>query len=47
MTDEERDKIIIEMHTDIKWIKSWIAEQNKYKLMIYAALVGAIIGIIV
>lgn len=47
MNDQERDQMLIEVHQDIKWIKCWIAEQNKYHLMIYAALVGALIGIIV
>ena len=47
MTNEERDKIISEMHTDIKWIKTWIAEQNKYKLMVYSALIVAVLSLIV
>lgn len=46
MTDEERDSKITEMHTDIRWIKEWIATQNKYKLMVWGALIGAILALI-
>ena len=46
MNDEERDKMLIEMHQDIKWIKDWIKDQNKYKFMVWAALVGAAISLI-
>lgn len=47
MTDEERDAKIIEMHTDIKWIKDWIKGQNKYKLMVWGALIAAFISLII
>lgn len=47
MTNEERDQKITEMHTDIRWIKDWIKTQNKYKLMIWAALIGATISLII
>lgn len=47
MTDEERDKMLTELHTDVKWIKDWIKDQNKYKLMVYGALVMAFISLIV
>jgi len=40
--DETRDNMLVEMHTDIKWIK----DQNKYKFMVWAALIGAIISLI-
>jgi hypothetical protein len=46
MTNDERDRIIVEMHTDIKWIKDWITTQNKYKLMVWGALVAAVISLI-
>ena len=45
MTDNERDKLITEMHTDIKWIKEWTVEHKSIHtrifLMICAALIGA------
>ena len=46
MTNEERDKMLIEMHQDIKWIKDWIKDQNKYKFMVWAALIGAVISLV-
>lgn len=46
MTNDERDKLIIEVHQDIKWIKEWIATQNKYKLMVWGALIAAILSLI-
>ena len=47
MDDEERDAMLIEMHTDIRWIKDWIKDQNKYKYMVWAALIGAVISLVV
>lgn len=47
MTDAERDRLIYEMHTDIKWLKDNWKELNKYKLMCIAALFAAIIGVII
>jgi len=29
MTNNERDKLAIEMHMDIKWIKAWTVEHNQ------------------
>jgi hypothetical protein len=46
MNDEERDSLLIGMKTDIKWIKDYIAAQNKYKLMIWGALIAAIISLL-
>ena len=46
MNDETRDKMLIEMHQDIKWIKDWIKDQNKYKFMVWAALIGAVISLV-
>lgn len=46
MTDEERDKLTIEMHQDIKWIKEWIKDQGKYKLMVWGALIAAVISLV-
>jgi hypothetical protein len=46
MTDEERDELLIEVRQDIKWIKDWIKDQGKYKLMVWSALIAAIISLI-
>jgi hypothetical protein len=29
VTDKDRDKLIIEMHTDIRWIKAWSVEHKQ------------------
>ena len=47
MDNNERDRLIIEMHQDLKWIKEWIITQNKYKLMVYGAFITAIISLFV
>lgn len=47
MDDEERDAMLIEMSTDIKWIKDWIKDQNKYRYMVWVALIGAVISLVV
>lgn len=47
MTNEERDMMLVEISTDIKWIKDWIKDQNKYKYMVWAALVGTVISLVV
>jgi hypothetical protein len=46
MTDEQRDEMLIEMSTDIKWIKDWIKDQGKYKLMVWGALIAAVISLV-
>ena len=46
MTNDERDKLIIEVHQDVKWIKTWIAEQSKYKLLVWGALIAAILSLV-
>ena len=46
MTNDERDKTIIETHQDVKWIKEWIASQNKYKLMVWGALIAAVLSLV-
>ena len=46
MTDEERDILLVEMKRDIKWIREWIKDQNKYRYMVWAALVGAVISLV-
>jgi len=46
MNDEDRDKLIVEMHTDIKWIKDWVKDQGKYKLMVWGALIAAVISLV-
>jgi len=47
MNNDERDIMLIEMHQDVKWIKQWIQDQNKYRYMVWAALVGALISLVV
>lgn len=47
MDDETRDEMLVEMHTDIKWIKDWIKDQKRYKFMVWAALIGAVISLVV
>ena len=47
MDNNERDRLIIETHQDIKWIKEWIVTQNKYRLMVYGALITAIISLFI
>jgi len=44
MTDEERDRLIIESHQDIKWIKDYIHNLDKFKLMVWGALFVALLG---
>ena len=46
MNDEERDMLLVEMRQDIKWIKDWIKDQGKYKLMVWGALIAAIISLV-
>ena len=47
MTDDERDRLILEMHQDIKWVKLWIQDQKQYKFLVWAALIGAVISLVV
>ena len=46
MNDEERDRLLIELHQDVKWIKEWIKDQNKYKLAVYIAIITAFISLL-
>ena len=46
MDDEERDRLLIELHQDVKWIKEWIKDQNKYKLAVYIAIITAFISLL-
>jgi len=46
MTDSERDELLIEVRQDIKWIKDWIKDQSKYKLMVWGALIAAVISLV-
>jgi hypothetical protein len=46
VNDETRDKMLIEMHQDIKWIKDWIKDQNKYRYMVWGALIAALISLV-
>ena len=47
MNDTERDEKIIEMASDIKWLKSWSVEHRsthaKYHIMLWAVAIGLII----
>lgn len=47
MTDDERDILLIELRQDVKWIKDWIKEQKQYKLLVWGALITALIGLVV
>ncbi len=47
MTNDERDAILIETRTDIRWIKEYIKDQKKYRYGIFIVFVMAILGIIV
>ena len=47
MTDEERDRLIVEMHTDIQWLKDNWKNLNSYKLLVWGALITALIGLVV
>ncbi len=44
MVDSDRDDLIIEMHTDIKWIKAWTVEHKqthaKYKWYFISTVVA-------
>ncbi len=39
--------MLIEMHTDVKWVKEYIKDQKKYRYGIFIVFVMAILGIIV
>jgi hypothetical protein len=49
MLEEERDRLIIEMHTDIKWLKEWSTkhaqEHSKYIYYFVATAVGVLISL--
>lgn len=51
MNNEERDKMIIEMHQDIKWLKEWsISHRNehaKYNYYFIITAIGVIIAFII
>lgn len=47
MQDEERDRLITEMHQDLKWVKEYIRELNKFKLAAIIALLAAVLGCII
>ncbi len=47
MTNDERDKMLVELYTDVKWIKEYIRVQNRWKLAIVIIFATAVIGIIV
>ena len=47
MDDEKRDELLIELHQDVKWIKLWIQDQKQYKFLVWAALIGAVVSLVV
>jgi hypothetical protein len=48
MTDDERDKLIVETANDVKWIKSWTVEHkqthDKYKWYFISTIIGVILS---
>jgi len=50
MTDNERDEKIIEISTDIKWLKAWAEEHkgthSKYLYYFIITMVGLLIALI-
>jgi hypothetical protein len=50
MSPEERDKTIVEIHTDIKWIKEWTLEHkalhSKYTYYFIATVIGLLVALI-
>jgi len=47
MDDTKRDELLIELHQDVKWIKLWIQDQKQYKFLVWAALIGAVVSLVV
>lgn len=49
MTEDERDRMIIETHTNVSWLmcqhKQHIAEHAKYAYMMIAAMFTAFVGL--
>lgn len=49
MTTDERDKLILEMHGDIKVIKSYVKDHKsvhfRYTLMVWSAIVSAAVAL--
>lgn len=49
MNNEDRDKMLIEINTDVKWIKEQhtrhLAEHAKYTYMMIAAMFTAFVGL--
>ncbi len=46
MTNEDRDNLIIEMHTDIRWIKAWTVDHKKTHAKYIWFFVSAVAAII-
>lgn len=47
MTDQERDKLITEMHTDISWIKTWCTEHKAIHAKYIFYFIGTAIVMII
>ena len=49
MTSEE-NKMLVEVHRDMKWVKEWTAEHKsmhtRYLLMVWAAIISALVALI-
>lgn len=46
MTDEQRDKLIIETASDVKWIKAWTIEHKQTHAKYVYYFITVAIGII-
>jgi len=50
MLPEERDKLITEIHQDMKWVKEWTIEHkalhSKYAYYFFITLIGLIIALV-
>ena len=45
MTDKDRDNLIIEMHTDIKWLKQFSVEHKQTHAKYVYYFIGTVIAI--
>jgi hypothetical protein len=45
MTNDERDELIVEMHTDIKWVKESLTSHLKSHLTWAICIMGAVASV--
>jgi len=45
MTEEQQDKLLIEMHTDIKWLKQFSVEHKKTHAKYVYYFIGTLVAI--